>query len=91
MNVIVDDVIIDRATYEGWTEVLDGLNPIWVAVRCRPEIAEARELMRGDRAIGLARAQHDVVHRDIPYAFEIDTGELTPSRAHAALTSALGL
>jgi chloramphenicol 3-O phosphotransferase len=91
MNVIVDDVIVDRKTYEGWSEVLDGLNPIWVAIRCRPEIAEARELMRGDRAIGMASAQHDVVHRDIPYAFEIDTGELSAEQAHAALRRGLGL
>jgi chloramphenicol 3-O-phosphotransferase len=47
--------------------------------------------MRGDRAIGMASAQHDVVHRDIPYAFEIDTGELSAEQAHAALRRGLGL
>jgi chloramphenicol 3-O phosphotransferase len=90
MNVIVDDVVVDRATYESWLRVLDGLQPIWVGVRCAVEIAEARELARGDRAIGLARAQHDVVHRDIPYAFEIDTGALDPSEALAAFRRGLG-
>ncbi len=91
MNVIVDDVVIDRATYDSWERTLDGLEPIWVAVRCPVEIAESRERRRGDRALGLARAQHDVVHRDVPYAFEVDTGELTAPQAHAALCRGLGL
>jgi chloramphenicol 3-O-phosphotransferase len=62
-----------------------------VAVRCPLEIAESRELTRGARAVGLARARHDVVHRDIPYAFEIDTGELTAAQAHETLRRGLGL
>jgi len=85
INVIVDDVVIDRETYESWERILEGLEPIWVAVRCPLEVAEARELIRGDRAIGLARAQHDLVHRDISYALEIDTGELTATQAHETL------
>jgi chloramphenicol 3-O phosphotransferase len=91
MNVIVDDVVVDRETYESWERVLEGLEPVWVAVRCPLEVAESRELARGDRALGLARAQHDVVHRDIPYAFEIDTGDLSAPQAHAALRRCLGL
>ena len=71
--------------------MLDGLEPIWVGVRCRLEIAESRELIRGDRALGMARAQHDVVHRDIPYAFEIDTGDLTANQALEVLRRSLGL
>jgi chloramphenicol 3-O phosphotransferase len=91
MNVIVDDVVIDRATYDSWERTLDGLEPIWVAVRCPVEIAESRELARGDRALGLARAQHDVVHGDITYDFEIDTGELSAPQALEALRRGLGL
>jgi chloramphenicol 3-O phosphotransferase len=91
MNVIVDDVVIDRETRDSWERVLEGLEPIWVAVRCPLEIAESRESIRGDRAIGLARAQHDVVHRDISYAFDIDTGDLTATRAHEMLRRRLGL
>jgi chloramphenicol 3-O phosphotransferase len=91
MNVIVDDVVIDRETYESWERVLEGLEPVWVAVRCPVEVAEARELIRGDRAIGLARAQHELVHRDISYAFDIDTGDLTATEAHETLRRHLGL
>jgi chloramphenicol 3-O phosphotransferase len=91
MNVIVDDVVIDRETLDSWERVLEGLEPIWVAVRCPLEIAESRESIRGDRAIGLARAQHDVVYRDISYAFDIDTGDLTATRAREMLRRCLGL
>ncbi|MFM2079307.1 MAG: chloramphenicol phosphotransferase, partial [Actinomycetota bacterium] len=73
VNVIVDDVVLDRATLDHWCEVLDGLAPIWVAVRCAPEIVTARESARGDRPVGMASTQHDVVHHDISYAVEVDT------------------
>ena len=90
-NVIVDDCVVDRETFEGWLRVLDGLAPTWVAVRCPPAVAEARELARGDRAVGMASTQHDTVHRHVTYAIEIDTGELTPAEAHEALRRGLGL
>jgi chloramphenicol 3-O-phosphotransferase len=32
-----------------------------------------------------------VVHRDVAYAFEIDTGRLSAHQAHAALRRDLGL
>ena len=91
MNVIVDDVVIDRETYAGWLRALDGLPAVWVAVRCPLDVVEAREAARGDRAMGLARAQHDVVHQGIPYALEIDTGRRTPDEAHDALRRFLGV
>ena len=91
INVIVDEVVLDGPTYESWVRALDGLEVTWVAARCDPAIAAARESARGDRPLGMASAQHDVVHRGIPYAFEIDTGTLTPSQAHDELRRGLGV
>jgi chloramphenicol 3-O phosphotransferase len=91
MNVIVDDVVVDRATYDNWCDVLGDLEPTWVAVRCAPEITEARERERGDRPVGMASAQRDIVHADIDYAVQIDTGELSPSDALAVLRQSLDL
>ena len=90
LNVIVDEVVVDRQTYEHWLSVLDGLSPVWVAVRCDPAIAEARERSRGDRAVGMASTQHDNVHTGISYDVEIDTGVLDPAEAHDALRRGLG-
>ena len=81
VNVIVDDVVVDRATLDHWRHVLEGLAPTWVAVRCAPEIVTARELARGDRPLGVAGTQHRVVHHDIVYAIEVDTGVLNPAEA----------
>jgi chloramphenicol 3-O phosphotransferase len=89
VDVIVDDVVLDRTTYESWVRTLDGLPATWVAVRCAREIAVAREAQRGDRAIGLVAAQYDVVHDGVPYSFEIDTGVLGPDGALAALQRGL--
>ena len=81
LNVIVDDVVIDDGVLSDWLEVLDELEPTWVAVRCLPEITAERELRRGDRPIGMTGTQTNSVHQSLRYAFEIDTGELTPSAA----------
>ena len=91
LNVIVDDVVVDRATLESWRRTLDGLNPTWVAVRFAGEIASRRERERGDRPIGMAAAQQDTIHHDIDYDFEIDTGILRPAEAHRVLNRGLGL
>ena len=81
LNVIVDDVVIDDGVLRDWLDVLDELEPTWVAVRCAPEITAAREVRRGDRPVGMTGTQTDSVHRSLRYAFEIDTGELTPGEA----------
>jgi chloramphenicol 3-O-phosphotransferase len=61
-----------------------------VAVRCPPEITAERELRRGDRPVGMTGTQTNSVHRLVRYAFEIDTGELTPSEALDELRGRLG-
>jgi chloramphenicol 3-O phosphotransferase len=90
LNVIVDDVVIDDEVLRDWLEVLDELEPTWVAVRCPPEITAERELRRGDRPVGMTGTQTNSVHRLVRYAFEIDTGELTPSEALDELRGRLG-
>ena len=74
LNVIVDDVVIDRVHLHGWRDELSGLVVAWVGVRCSADVAEERERLRRDsRYAGLARAQADLVHRHTAYDFEIDT------------------
>ena len=55
------------------------------------DVLEAREIARGDRAIGLARWQFDKVHRGMTYDFEIDTSTLTPDACAAAIMQRFGL
>ena len=91
LNVIVDDVVIDKTHWDDWSIAIASLDVTWVGIRCSPEVAEQRERHRGDyRSTGLARAQTAVVHRYAGYDFEIDTTARTPDQAAAELVRRLG-
>lgn len=73
-RVIVDEVFLGGPYSQGrWKEALDGLDVLWVGVRCAAEVAAGREAARGDRARGMAAAQAEPVHRGVTYDLEVDT------------------
>ena len=86
--MIVDDVVIDDEVLGDWLDVLGELKPTWVGVRCSQETTAERE-RRGDRPLGMTVTQTDSVHRSLHCAFEIDTGDLTPSEALGELRAGL--
>jgi len=91
LNVIVDDVMIDRVHLDGWFHELSGLDVVWVGVRCSADVAGERERRRRPtRYSGLARAQADLVHRHMEYDFELDTTIRTPDEVLADLVRGLG-
>jgi chloramphenicol 3-O phosphotransferase len=90
LNVIVDEVVIDRASWDDWNSALAGLDVVWVGIRCSAEVAEERNRARGGRFGGLARALSATVHRDARYEFEVDTTTQTPDEALSQLTHRLG-
>ena len=74
-RVIIDDVFLSGAGSQRRTRAaLDGLDVLWVGVRCDPDIAAGREVARGDRAGGMAASQAVMVHKDVEYDVEVDTG-----------------
>jgi chloramphenicol 3-O phosphotransferase len=82
VNVLLDDLTLDGADdQQRWNDALDGLNVIWVAVRCSPEIAAEREAGRRSRLPGTARYQAESVHEGVHYDLEVDTGVLDPDHA----------
>jgi chloramphenicol 3-O phosphotransferase len=87
-RVVLDDVFLGGAQSQARVRgQLDGLNVLWVGVRCAPEIAAQRELARGDRTPGMAELQAQVVHEGVHYDLEVDTGtteSLECARAVAA-------
>lgn len=87
-RVVIDDVFLGGAGSQArWREALDGLDVLWVGVRCDSAVAERRELARGDRVRGMAAAQADLVHRGVVYDLEVDTthaGSLECARTIAA-------
>ncbi|WP_208615568.1 chloramphenicol phosphotransferase CPT [Streptomyces rubellomurinus] len=77
-HVIVDEVFLGGAASQArWRTALDGLDVLWVGVRCDPAVAAAREAARGDRVAGMAAAQATAVHTGVGYDLVIDTTRAT--------------
>lgn len=73
-RVIIDDAFLGGAeSQRRWLRALEGLDVLWVAVRCDASVAAGRELARGDRVTGMAASQADLVHRGVTYDLSVDT------------------
>jgi chloramphenicol 3-O phosphotransferase len=73
-RIIVDEVFLGgAASQRRWRDALDGLEVLWVGVRCDAAVAAAREVARGDRDAGMAASQADLVHHGVDYDLEVDT------------------
>ncbi len=73
-RVIVDEVFLGGAkSQQRWETALDGLEVLWVAVRCDLKVASARELARGNRVQGMAEKQAEIVHKGVHYDLEVNT------------------
>jgi chloramphenicol 3-O phosphotransferase len=84
-DLIVDDVLADRATLD---DVLDPLAPysvLFVGVECPLEVAEERERGRPDRTVGLARGLAGLVHAHGIYDMTVDTSVLSPEECADAI------
>jgi len=90
LNVIVDEVTMTQNEWDDWQVRLDGIDTTWVRVELPVDELERREAARGDRMIGHARYQLDIVHRFADYDLTVDTGALSPDEAAEAIVSFLG-
>jgi chloramphenicol 3-O phosphotransferase len=78
-RVIVDEVFLGgAASQRRWQAALTGLDTLWVGVRCEGAVAAGREVARGDRVVGMAASQADLVHRGVVYDLEVDTTHAEP-------------
>jgi chloramphenicol 3-O phosphotransferase len=84
-NVIVDDVIYDMRVLRAAACALSGKHAFFVGLRCPLEIVEQRERERGDRAIGGARAFHDLVHQGGVYDLELNTSVISARKCARAI------
>jgi chloramphenicol 3-O phosphotransferase len=89
-RVIVDEVFLGGPDSQlRWRTALEGLEVLWVGVRCAPEAAAAREAGRGDRVRGMAASQAEAVHRGVVYDLEVDTTGADPMSCARAVVSRL--
>ncbi len=89
-DLIVDDVFVDPAWFDGWQNELAGIEWLLVGVLAPLDVLEEREQARGNRILGEARAQVDVIHRGIEYDLTIDTSVQSPEECADAILGALG-
>lgn len=72
-QVILDDVFLGGGgSQRRWRTVLDGLDVLWVGVRCDSAVAAGREIARGTGS-RMAASQAEVVHRGVVYDLKVDT------------------
>jgi len=89
VNLILDEVVLNMELLESWRTELQDVDVYWIGVHCDLEELERRETARGDRVIGQARGQFDIVHQHIEYDFEIDSTSATSKTCAAQIIDAL--
>jgi chloramphenicol 3-O phosphotransferase len=72
-RLLIDNAWCDRNEKRELLTELAGYSVALIGVQCDTDVAIARELARGDRAIGLVAAQAPLVHQDMSYDIEVDT------------------
>ena len=87
-RIIIDDVFLGGAASQARVrERLDGLDVLWVGVRCDPAIAAGREMARGDRVAGMAALQATTVHAGVVYDLEVDTSSAASQACARAIAA----
>lgn len=87
-GLIVDEVFLGgAASQDRLRAAFKGLSVLWVGVRCDAAVAEARELQRADRNIGMARDQADRVHQGVRYDVVVDTVDSPPNESARTLVT----
>jgi chloramphenicol 3-O phosphotransferase len=89
-SLIVDDVMLNDEATE-YRALLDGYEVRFVRLNAPLDVLEEREGLRGDRDIGLARGQYDIISRGDGYDLEVDTSVNTPFQTAKLLVDAFGL
>ena len=85
VGVILDEVVLEDQFRDDWKAALAGCDVFRVGVHCALPELERREVERGDRLIGQARGQFDLVHVGMSYDLEVDTTSATPAEVAAQI------
>lgn len=90
-HVVVDEVFLGGPRSQArWRAALEGLDVLWVGVRCAADVAAAREAARGDRVRGMAASQAELVHEGVAYDVTVDTAHATAARCARTIVGAGG-
>ncbi len=89
LNLIVEDVIADRAKLDGYLRALDGVDVTFFRLDAPLEILDERERQRPDRVRGTARGTRMDVARADAYDLVLDTSAVEPTDAAVQLAAAM--
>jgi chloramphenicol 3-O phosphotransferase len=86
-RIVVDEALIGgAASRQRWKQALGALQVLWVGVRCDSTVAAGREIARGDRVIGMAATQAELVHQGVVYDLRVDTAHTEALECARAIT-----
>lgn len=90
LGVIVDGLLTSRTWLKDAAEKLAERRAFLVAVRCPLEELERREAARGDRRVGAARSQYELIHAHGTYDLELDTSRAPAEECAERVAAMLG-
>ncbi len=82
-NLIIDEALFDEEGLKSYAHHLKAHTVYYIGVFCNLETLQEREILRGDRCVGLSNDQIDRVHQGAlnSYDFKIDTTAISPFEA----------
>lgn len=73
-HLIIDEVLFSDDELENYVKAFEGHTVYFIGVMCDLATMQEREILRSDRALGMAREQFSHVHsRARPYDLTVDT------------------
>ena len=78
LNAIIDDILLEPEFLTDYLEVFEGIQVLFVGVRCPRSVINARERTRPGRFPGTAIGHYDSCHAHGCYDVEVNTGESSP-------------
>jgi len=86
-NLLVEHVIEERPWMDRLLHLLEPFDVFFVGLHCPVEELERREIARGDRRVGAARADAAITHTFGRYDFELTTTTPVAEQASALLSA----
>lgn len=88
-NLIIDEICLLPGSFASWQKMLSPFNTIYVGLSAPLDVLEMREAKRGDRMIGSAKAQYEIVHKGNSYDLSLDTNDFLPEICAEKITNLL--
>ena len=77
-NIIIDDILLERAFLDDYLAVFEPFDVTFVGVRCPIETINRREQSRPGRFPGTAYGHYEQCHAHGEYDVEVDTSAMSP-------------